>query len=41
VVEGERVVGIITPQNLSQSMSVLNRSKKLQERNAKAEQRQE
>jgi CBS domain-containing protein len=41
VVEGERVVGIITPQNLSQSMSVLNQSKKLQERNAKAEQRQE
>jgi CBS domain-containing protein len=41
VVEGERVVGIITPQNLSQSMSVLNHSKKLQERNAKAEQRQE
>jgi CBS domain-containing protein len=41
VVDGERVVGIITPQNLSQSMSVLNRSKKLQERNAKAEQRQE
>jgi CBS domain-containing protein len=41
VVDGERVVGIITPQNLSQSMSVLNQSKKLQERNAKAEQRQE
>jgi len=41
VVEGERVEGIITPQNLSQSMSVLNHSKKLQERNAKAEQRQE
>lgn len=41
VVEGERVVGIITPQNLSQSMSVLNQTKKLQERNAKAEQRQE
>jgi CBS domain-containing protein len=41
VVQGERVVGIITPQNLSQSMSVLNQSKKLQERNAKAEQRQE
>jgi CBS domain-containing protein len=41
VVEGERVVGIITPQNLSQSMNVLNQSKKLQERNAKAEQRQE
>ncbi len=41
VVEGDRVVGIITPQNLSQSMSVLNHSKKLQERNAKAEQRQE
>ena len=27
VIEGERVVGIITPQNLSQSMSVLNQSK--------------
>lgn len=40
VVEGERVVGIITPQNLSQSMTMLNQSKKLQERNAKAEQRQ-
>ena len=38
VLEGERVVGIITPQNLSQSMSVLNQSKKLQERNAKAAQ---
>jgi CBS domain-containing protein len=38
VVEGERVIGIITPQNLSQSMSILNQSKKLQERNAKAEQ---
>ena len=38
VVDGERVIGIITPQNLSQSMSILNQSKKLQERNAKAEQ---
>jgi CBS domain-containing protein len=37
VVEGERVVGIITPQNLSQSMSILNQSKKLQERNARAD----
>jgi CBS domain-containing protein len=36
VVEGERVIGIITPQNLSQSMSILNQSKKLQERNARA-----
>ena len=41
VIEGERVVGIITPQNLSQSMSVLNQAKKLQERNAKTEQRRE
>ncbi|MBB5056777.1 CBS domain-containing protein [Granulicella aggregans] len=38
VVEGERVIGIITPQNLSQSMSILNQSKKLQERNARASQ---
>ena len=38
VVDGERVVGIITPQNLSQSMSILNQSKKLQERNARADQ---
>lgn len=35
VMDGERVIGIITPQNLSQSMSILNRSKKLQERNAR------
>jgi Zn-dependent protease len=36
VVDGERVIGIITPQNLSQSMSILNQSKKLQERNSRA-----
>jgi CBS domain-containing protein len=38
VVEGERVVGIITPQNLSQSMVTLNQSRRLIERNAKLEQ---
>jgi predicted transcriptional regulator/Zn-dependent protease len=41
VVDGERVVGIITPQNLSQSMSILNQSKKLQARNAKTGQQRE
>ena len=39
VMDGERVVGIITPQNLSQSMSILNQSKRLQERNARADDR--
>jgi len=29
VMEGERIVGIITPQNLSQSMGLLNQSKRL------------
>jgi len=41
VVDGERVIGIITPQNLSQSMSILNQSKKLQERNSRADQKDE
>jgi hypothetical protein len=27
--EGERIVGIVTPQNLSQSMGLLNQSKRL------------
>jgi CBS domain-containing protein len=35
VMEGERVVGIITPQNLSQSMSILTQTKRLQERIAR------
>jgi CBS domain-containing protein len=39
IVEGERVIGIITPQNLSQSMNILNQSKKLQERIARASER--
>jgi Zn-dependent protease len=39
VMDGERVVGIITPQNLSQSMTILNQSKRLQERNARADER--
>jgi Zn-dependent protease len=39
VMEGERVVGIITPQNLSQSMSILNQSRRLQERNARSDER--
>jgi len=39
VMEGERVVGIITPQNLSQSMSILNQSRRLQERNARTDDR--
>ena len=38
VIEGERVVGIITPQNLSQSMGILNQTRKLAERSARAEQ---
>jgi Zn-dependent protease len=38
VVEGERVVGIITPQNLSQSMVTLNQSRRVLERNSRAEQ---
>jgi CBS domain-containing protein len=38
VVEGERVVGIITPQNLSQSMGTLNQTRRLAERSARAEQ---
>jgi Zn-dependent protease/CBS domain-containing protein len=29
VMEGERIVGIVTPQNLSQSMSLLNQSRRL------------
>jgi len=29
VMEGERIVGIVTPQNLSQSMSLLNQSRRI------------
>ena len=36
VVEGGRVVGIITPQNLSQSMVILSQARRLVERNARA-----
>jgi CBS domain-containing protein len=36
VVEDGRVVGIITPQNLSQSMVILNQSRRLERRNARA-----
>lgn len=35
VLEGERVVGIVTPQNLSQSMGILSQIRKLQDRNAR------
>jgi len=38
VVDGERVLGIITPQNLSQSMGVLGQAKKLLERRTRLEQ---
>lgn len=38
VMDGERVIGIITPQNLSLSMTILNQSKRLRERNARADQ---
>jgi CBS domain-containing protein len=41
VMEGERVVGIITPQNLSQSMSILSQTKRLQERIARAGDREQ
>jgi Zn-dependent protease len=39
VVEDGRVVGIITPQNLSQSMVILSQARKLVERNARAAER--
>jgi predicted transcriptional regulator len=29
VMEGERIVGIVTPQNLSQSMGLLNQSRRV------------
>jgi CBS domain-containing protein len=32
VMEGDRIVGIITPQNLSQSMSMLNQKRRMRER---------
>jgi Zn-dependent protease len=38
VIDGARVVGIITPQNLSQSMVILSQSRRLAERSARAEQ---
>ena len=34
VLEGDRIVGIITPQNLAQSMSMLNQKRRMRERDA-------
>jgi Zn-dependent protease/predicted transcriptional regulator len=34
VMEGDRIVGIITPQNLAQSMTMLNQRRRMQERDA-------
>jgi Zn-dependent protease len=34
VLEGDRIVGIITPQNLAQSMTMLNQRRRMQERDA-------
>ena len=33
VLEGDRIVGIITPQNLAHSMGMLNQRRRMQERN--------
>jgi CBS domain-containing protein len=40
VVEGERVLGIVTPQNLSQSMGILNQTRRLAEQKARLDQLQ-
>jgi Zn-dependent protease/predicted transcriptional regulator len=37
VVQGDRIVGIITPQNLSHSMTMLNQRRRMQERSAEEE----
>jgi CBS domain-containing protein len=40
VVDGERVLGIVTPQNLSQSMGILNQTRRLAEQKARLDQLQ-